>query len=99
MDRGEVATLLAMVSSLDRQPVDEGMVEMWLRVLGEFSFEQCEAALIPAYKESRAGFVTAKAVWEVVRRDGVAVMPRAWVEELHEMGEHWECRAGEFGCR
>ncbi len=99
MDRGEVATLLAMVSSLDRQPVDEGMVEMWLRVLGEFSFEQCEAALIPAYKESRAGFVTAKAVWEVVRRDGVAVMPRAWVEELHDMGEHWECRAGEFGCR
>jgi hypothetical protein len=99
MDRGEVATLLAMVSSLDRQPVDEGMVEMWLRVLGEFSFEQCEAALIPAYKESRAGFVTAKAVWEVVRRDGVAVMPRAWVEELHEMGEHWECRAGEFGCK
>ncbi len=99
MDRGEVATLLAMVSSLDRQPVDEGMVEMWLRVLGEFSFEQCEAALIPAYKESRAGFVTAKAVWEVVRRDGVAVMPRAWVEELHDMGEHWECRTGEFGCR
>ena len=99
MDRGEVATLLAMVSSLDRQPVDEGMVEMWLRVLGEFSFEQCEAALIPAYKESRSGFVTAKAVWEVVRRDGVAVMPRAWVEELHDMGEHWECRPGEFGCR
>ena len=27
------------------------------------------------------------------------VMPRAWVEELHEMGEHWECRAGEFGCK
>ncbi len=99
MDRGEVATLLAMVSSLDRQPVDEGMVEMWLRVLGEFSFEQCEAALIPAYKESRAGFVTAKAVWEVVRRNGVSVMPRAWVEELHEMGEHWECRPGEFGCK
>ena len=99
MDRGEVATLLAMVSSLDRQPVDEGMVEMWLRVLGEFSFEQCEAALIPAYKESRAGFVTAKAVWEVVRRNGVSVMTRAWVEELHDMGEHWECRAGEFGCK
>jgi hypothetical protein len=99
MDKAETATLLAMVSALDRQPVDEGMVEMWLRVLGEFSFEQCEAALIPAYKESRAGFVTAKAVWEVVRRDGVAVMPRAWVEELHGMGEHWECRAGEFGCK
>ena len=43
--------------------------------------------------------MTAKAVWEVVRRDGVAVMPRGWVEELHEMGEHWECRPGEFGCK
>jgi hypothetical protein len=38
MDKAETATLLAMVSSLDRQPVDEGMVEMWHRVLGEFSF-------------------------------------------------------------
>jgi hypothetical protein len=99
MRRDEVSKLLTMVSSLDRQPVDEGMVEMWLRVLGGFSFEQCEAALIPAYKESRSGFVTAKAVWEVVRRDGVSVKPRAWVEELHELGEHWECRAGEFGCK
>ena len=24
---------------------------------------------------------------------------RAWVQKMHEMGEHWECRAGEFGCR
>lgn len=36
MRRDEVSKLLAMVSSLDRQPVDEGMVEMWLRVLGSF---------------------------------------------------------------
>lgn len=24
---------------------------------------------------------------------------RAWVKALHDQGEHWECRAGEFGCR
>ena len=24
---------------------------------------------------------------------------RAWVQKMHEMGEHWECRAGEFGCK
>jgi len=24
---------------------------------------------------------------------------RAWVLKMHEMGEHWECREGEFGCR
>jgi hypothetical protein len=99
MDKAETATLLAMVSSLDRQPVDEGMVEMWHRVLGEFSFSACEAALIPAYKESRSGFLTAKAVWDVVRRESSTPSARGWVEELHELGEHYECRAGEFGCK
>ena len=24
---------------------------------------------------------------------------RGWVENLHDIGEHWECRPGEFGCR
>ena len=25
--------------------------------------------------------------------------PRDWVREMHEMGEHFECREGEFGCK
>jgi hypothetical protein len=25
--------------------------------------------------------------------------PRDWVKELHETGEHFECRPGEFGCK
>jgi hypothetical protein len=25
--------------------------------------------------------------------------PREWVLDLHDAGEHWECRAGEFGCK
>ena len=100
MDRAQTATLLAMVSALDRQPVDEGMVEMWFRVLGDFSFDRCEAALIPAYKESRSGFITAKAVWDVVRREGSAPSPRGWVAHMHVLGVHFECRPGEFegGC-
>jgi hypothetical protein len=24
---------------------------------------------------------------------------RAWVKQMHDLGEHWECRAGEFGCK
>ena len=24
---------------------------------------------------------------------------RAWVLKMHDMGEHWECRPGEFGCK
>jgi len=97
MDKAETATLLAMVSALDRQPVDEGMVEMWHRLLGGYSFVVCEAAILPAYKESRSGFLTAKGVWDVVRRDALQPVARAWVRDMHDIGEHWECRAGEFG--
>ena len=25
--------------------------------------------------------------------------PRDWVQELHDLGEHYECREGEFGCK
>ena len=99
MDKAETATLLAMVSALDRQPVDEGMVEMWWQVLGEFSFDDCKRALVPAYQESKSGFITAKAVWDRVRRDAMYPAPRQWVRDLHDQGEHWECRDGEFGCK
>lgn len=25
--------------------------------------------------------------------------PREWVRDMHELGEHWECKPGEFGCK
>jgi hypothetical protein len=25
--------------------------------------------------------------------------PREWVKDLHDIGEHYECRPGEFGCK
>lgn len=99
MDKAEVANLLVMVSALDRQPVDEGMVEMWWRVLGDYSFERCEAALLPAYKESKSGFITAKAIYDRVSHRDSAPTPRGWVRDMHDIGEHWECRRGEFGCK
>jgi hypothetical protein len=99
MKRDEVSKLLTMVSALDRQPVDEGMVEMWLRVLGDYSFEACEQALIPAYTASKSGFVTAKAIYDRVSHRDSAPTPRGWVSDMHDIGEHWECRAGEFGCK
>jgi hypothetical protein len=99
MDKAEVANLLVMVSALDRQPVDEGMVEMWHRVLGDYTFEECERALVPAYKDSKSGFLTAKAIYDQVRVSESGPGYRVWVKNLHNIGEHFECRPGEFGCR
>jgi hypothetical protein len=99
MDKGETATLLAMVSALDRQPVDDGMVEMWWRLLGGFSFAECEAAVLPVYRESRSGFVTAKGIYDRVRSQDFGPGRRVWVEQMHDLGEHFECRPGEFGCK
>jgi hypothetical protein len=25
--------------------------------------------------------------------------PREWVQDMHDLGEHWECKPGEFGCK
>jgi hypothetical protein len=25
--------------------------------------------------------------------------PREWVKDLHDLGEHFECKPGEFGCK
>jgi len=38
-------------------------------------------------------------VTEGARRSPYVGGPREWVKDLHEQGEHWECREGEFGCR
>lgn len=34
-----------------------------------------------------------------VQRSPYVGGPREWVKDLHDEGEHWECRAGEFGCK
>jgi hypothetical protein len=67
VNKTEVAKLVTLVSGLDRQPTDQAMVEMWHRVLGDYTFTECEAALVPAYKESK-GFISARLVDAMVRK-------------------------------
>ncbi len=97
MTKDETATLLAFASSLDRQPVDDGVIEMWWRMLADFTFEDCNDALIPAYREMTGHFISSKDVWAIVKRKRSQPVPRQWVKDLHDIGEHFECRAGEFG--
>jgi hypothetical protein len=67
MNKAEVAKLLVMVSSLDRQPTDEGMVEMWHRILGGYEFSECEEALVSAYREAK-GYMSARGVEVAVKK-------------------------------
>ena len=98
MDKSETATILAMVSALDRQPVDDGTIEMWWRMLKDYSFETVEASIIPAYRDTKNTYISAKDVWQEVRRSASQVpSARAWVKDMHDIGEHFECRSGEFG--
>lgn len=91
MNREETVKVLTMVSALDGRAADEMQVEMWMRLFENYSFETVEAAILPAYKETDKGFLTAKQVWDVVRREAAQPKHRAWVRELHDIGEHFEC--------
>ena len=99
MTEDEMSEIVTMASALDGQIVSESKVLMWLEMLGRFTYEECRAAIVPACQESTVGIVTAKGIWEQVRRDRAVPKPRDWVRDLHDIGEHFECRAGEFGCR
>ena len=35
----------------------------------------------------------------VVSRSPYVGGPREWVRDMHDMGEHFECKPGEFGCK
>jgi len=97
MTREEMAKVLGMVSALDGQKVDEAKLEMWFRVLGEYRFDYVERSIVPAYKECSGFQLTAKELWQHVRREASQPVPRQWVRDLHNIGEHFECRPGEFG--
>ena len=70
---------------------------MWHRVLGDYSFDLVEKCIVPAYKESSGFQLSAKELWQNVRREASQPVPRQWVLDLHNMNEHFECRPGEFG--
>lgn len=95
MRKDETATLLAYVSSLDRQPVNDGVIEMWTQMLADYTFEECHKAIIPAYREMTGNFISAKDIWQQVRRERSQPRPRQWVKDLHDIGHHFECREDE----
>ena len=96
MNKEETATLIALISSLDRQPVDEGMVEMWHELLGAYSFEECREAIMPVYKNIKGPWIRARDIYDHVR---VGSAPPAgwWIEQMHDIGEHFACKPGMFG--
>jgi len=96
MNKAEMGQILSMASALDGQIVSEPKALMWLQMLDGFTYEECQAAIVPACKEHPSGIVTAKGIYDQVRRKRSQPTPRGWVKDLHDMGEHFECRAGEF---
>lgn len=99
MTEDQMSEIVTMASALDGQIVSESKVLMWLEMLGSYTYEECREAIIPACKEHASGLVTAKGIWQQVRRERSYPGARDWVEELHDLDQHFECRVGEFGCR
>src|SRR6056297_1290490 len=91
MKNSNMVKILTMVSALDGRKSDEMQVEMWLEMFRNYSFEQVKEAIVPAYKESDKGFLTAKGVWDVVRRNAAQPPPKQWIRDLHNLGEHFVC--------
>ena len=99
VNKVEMGEIVSLASALDGQVVSEPKVLMWLEMLGDYTYEECREAIVPACKEHPAGIVTAKGVYDQVRRKRSQPVPRQWVRDLHDEGDHWECRPGEFGCK
>lgn len=96
MTKDEMATLLALISSLDRQTVDEGMVEMWFELLGKYDYEECREAIMPVYKSMKGPFIRARDIYDYVKA-GSTPPSGWWIEQMHDIGEHFACAPGMFG--
>lgn len=92
MDKVETAKLITMVSALDRQPTDQGMVEMWHRILQEFDFSECEAAVVPAYKEAK-GYVSARGIYAAVKQAREESARQRASLEIREDSGSWDVSA------
>jgi len=88
---------VSMCSALDGQLVSESKVIMWLQMFEGYSYGELVAGIVPALKEASSEMVTAKGLFDVVRRVRVQPVAREWVVALHEIGEHFDCRPGELG--
>jgi len=53
MNAEETGRLLATCASYDNRKVDESVVIAWLRVLGDMPYQECDAAVVAHYTDSR----------------------------------------------
>ena len=97
MTKAEMMEIITLCSALDGQIVSESKVIMWLRMFEGYSYGELVAGIIPALKESTSGMVTAKNLYSVVSRVRSQPVAREYVQALHEIGEHFDCRPGELG--
>ena len=97
MNKSEMTEIVSMCSALDGQLVSESKVIMWLQMFEGYSYGELVAGIVPALKESSSGMVTAKGLFDVVRRVRAQPVAREYVQALHEIGEHFDCRPGEYG--
>ena len=97
MTKAEMMEIVTMASALDGQIVSDAKVMMWLQMFEGYSYEELQAGIIPALKEAPSGMITAKGLYDQVRRVRSQPVARGYVGELHDLGEHFECRPGEFG--
>ena len=97
MNKSEMTEIVSMCSALDGQLVSESKVIMWLQMFEGYSYGELVAGIVPALKEASSGMVTAKGLFDVVRRVRVQPVAREYVRALHEIGEHFDCRPGELG--
>jgi hypothetical protein len=97
MTKAEMLEIISLCSALDGQIVSEPKAVMWLAMFDGYSSAELQAGIIPALRESTSGLVTAKGLFDFVRRVRSQPVARGYVGELHGMGEHFECRPGEFG--
>jgi hypothetical protein len=84
MNKLQMGEIVTMCSALDGQQVTDSKVAMWLQVMDGASYEECRDAIVPAYREATNGIVTAKGLWDVVRRVRAVPTPGAWALEADE---------------
>lgn len=68
MNKSDVVKTLTIAAGFDNRRVDDVMTAAWLELLGDFTFEQCRAAVLDHYRDpkTRHQYLTAAHVLDRV---------------------------------
>lgn len=67
MDREQTARLLTQASLVDNRRITEAHVEQWWRILGDFDFAECEAAVVEHFKTAST-YLQPNHIFAIVKR-------------------------------